>query len=553
MNGYPMTQNGNDHIIDASDRDEQGRPIARPRLTPSQDTRDKVCLMPPAAVIPIVFLPGIMGTNLKALDSGNSVWRPPNMDGVGAILDALAQLFAFWFKGPATRKRQLDPTNVEVDPSGSIDAEDTINEELARQRGWGSVMRSAYNPIMAQMELRLNNILKACEAMEWWDAEGQREPSDYGEQHGNPKLSEDELKQAARYRYEVWAGGYNWLQSNIQSAADIKAYIEDKILASYPEDQRAKMKVILVTHSMGGFVARALTEIHGFDKVLGVVHGAMPATGAPAFYHHVRCGYEGIESVILGRDAAEVVAVAANAPGALELTPTFDYAGGRAWLKLGDAAESMPGCALPASGDPYQEIYKNRAWYGLIPKHNEDLIEPGKLASNTQKIKSIGGSRSSFTAFDAKIDDVQAFHRQFSMKYAKPAFCHYGADTRSKTWSETRWQGRLSGLPDELQVENDDGNGRLTVTGGAGSIRLEFADPIGAGDGTVPSESGGAPGDAGVEAIFRQGDQGIGAYVRKNGNGKDKGYEHQSAYNDVRAQWATLYGIVRIAKEADWA
>lgn len=29
------------------------------------------------------------------------------------------------------------------------------------------------------------------------------------------------------------------------------------------------MKVILVTHSMGGLVARALTQLHGYERVLG--------------------------------------------------------------------------------------------------------------------------------------------------------------------------------------------------------------------------------------------------------------------------------------------
>jgi pimeloyl-ACP methyl ester carboxylesterase len=47
-------------------------------------------------------------------------------------------------------------------------------------------------------------------------------------------------------------------------------------------------KVIVVTHSMGGMVSRALTEIHQCDKVLGVSHGVLPATGAPAYMPHAR-------------------------------------------------------------------------------------------------------------------------------------------------------------------------------------------------------------------------------------------------------------------------
>lgn len=32
-----------------------------------------------------------------------------------------------------------------------------------------------------------------------------------------------------------------------------------------------------------------------------------------------------------------------------------------------------------------------------------------------------------------------------------------------------------------------------------------------------------------------------------------RGYDHQGSYKDERAQWATAYGIVQLAKLADWA
>ncbi|WP_178082614.1 MULTISPECIES: hypothetical protein [Pseudomonas] len=67
------------------------------------------------------------------------------------------------------------------------------------------------------------------------------------------------------------------------------------------------------------------------------------------------------------------------------------------------------------------------------------------------------------------------------------------------------------------------------------------------GDGTVPTDSGLAPGKAGIKASFRQGGKGVGQY------NTDKGYEHQHSYNDKRAQWATLYGVIKIAQHADWA
>jgi hypothetical protein len=40
-----------------------------------------------------------------------------------------------------------------------------------------------------------------------------------------------------------------------------------------------------------------------------------------------------------------------------------------------------------------------------------------------------------------------------------------------------------------------------------------------------------------------------GEFVKLNGKGKDKGYEHQ----DHRSQWATIYSVVRLVRGADWA
>lgn len=148
-------------------------------------------------------------------------------------------------------------------------------------------------------------------------------------------IDEEELLKASRYQFDVWCAGYNWLQSNRQSALDVRDYIENTVWPFYQKEydldpeQMSRMKVILVTHSMGGLVARALTQLHGYERVLGVVHGVQPATGSSTIYHHMRCGYEGIAQVVLGRNAGEVTAVVANSAGALELAPSAEYREGR--------------------------------------------------------------------------------------------------------------------------------------------------------------------------------------------------------------------------------
>src|SRR5690606_6186498 len=104
-----------------------------------------------------------------------------------------------------------------------------------------------------------------------------------------------------------------------------------------------------------------------------------------------------------------------------------------------------------------------------------------------------------------------------------------------------------------ISSRKDNGNGKLTVGMGSTAAKLKFGPPTQSGDGTVPTASGEAPGRAGVTASFRQGNEGSGERVRLNGKGKDRGYDHQDSYNDVRSQWATLFSVARISREADWA
>ena len=558
--------NDNEVIVRQEGRDEQGRPVANTRLTPNADARECVVLCEPDKVIPIVFLPGIMGTNLRGENGGGTVWRPPNLDGVMPVLGAIGTMIGFFFRGPATRQRRLAPDSTEVDERGPIDAEGTISKQEARARGWGALMRSAYHPAMSLMQRQLNALMENCELLgEWRDGMlYRRAPADYGEEKGNDALSEEEIRHAAQYRFEVWGGGYNWLQSNDDSGRKMEAYIEDVVLQHYRDElgdaAAADMKVILVTHSMGGLVTRALTGIHGYDKVLGAVLGVMPATGAPATYKRMRSGFESIAKIILGRNAAEVTAVMANAPGALELLPAADYGEGgeaqdRAWLKLGGPAGGNAWTyALPREGDPYEDIYKSRAWYGLVPAHNEGLLDPA--GSSDSGKEEDGDTLSIFHVFDEKVDAVKDFHEAIVGHYPRPAYVHYGDDSVRVAWSEVHWDGLtlpVDGGFDRFRVQDDNGKERMRLNVDGTTVALNIAGKSGHGDETVPALSSMAPGQTEVAGNFRQGDQGSGEHVDTDRKGRAEGYEHQDSYNDPRTQWATLYSIVKIAQEAKWA
>ena len=96
--------------------------------------------------------------------------------------DLFASIGALWTwawrsKGPS---ELLKAEQVEVDDQGTIDVgQSGLSEEAARLRGWGKVMRSAYNPVMGLMERRLDNIVSRRELQAWWNDEA-LSPGDQG-------------------------------------------------------------------------------------------------------------------------------------------------------------------------------------------------------------------------------------------------------------------------------------------------------------------------------------------------------------------------------------
>lgn len=574
--------------------DDDGDQFVPVTLTSAEDQREKIVLAKPC-VIPVLFLPGIMGTNLRKKEGKDIAWRPPNTDLRGAA-DAICQLFSYLFKNAKDRAGDLATATVEVDPSGPIDAGlSGLPRNVLVARGWGALMRSSYHPFMGDLQHLLNSLAEydfergVAELKGWAAEDGQSRPSDWGGDRGEA-LTREEILHAANYQFDVWAGGYNWLQSNRDSGAVIKDLIEKTILPFYNEGRtvvaedtpdgeggnhccirRRKPgrpvaeKVIVVTHSMGGLVSRALTEIHACDKVLGVSHGVQPATGAPATYKRMRAGFEGMEQVVLGRNAAEVVAVLSQAPGGLELLPTADYNDGKPWLKMRERKGGKETLALPRNGDPYREIYLSPAWYGLVPDNNLDLLVPNS-AKQAQSARDSEPDRDSpRRTLTEIVDGVRRFHRAIERRYKVHTYAHYGAQGRrdperdpggllglglmaSKdrfSWGEVAWEGTGGrGLdPEKVKITNDDGNGTLRTSEG---LSLKIGEPDSPGDGTVPVQSGAAPGKAGIAMSFAHGQDCPGQQNTKFC------YDHQGSYGDKRALYATMHAIVKIAQEAQW-
>jgi hypothetical protein len=586
-------------VIYGSVTDAQGNQYTPVALTPTDDTREKIALAKPY-IIPVVFIPGLMGTNLRKKGDKRPAWRPPNTDARG-IFDAICQLFTYAAKNTVKRQADFKTEEAEIDPTGPIDTGMSgLAKETVVARGWGTLLRSSYHPFMGELQHFLNNLalydFDRCEAklQGWADTDAKEPPMEWGADTGGA-LTPDELLHAANYQFDVWAAGYNWLQSNADSATAVKNLIENTILPYYNEGKKVEIKdtpdgkgndkcsikrekpmrplaekVIVVTHSMGGLVCRAMTEILQYDKVMGVIHGVQPATGAPAIYKRMRAGFEGVEKIFLGRNSADVVAILSQAPGPLQLMPTPDYHDGSPWLKVRDELGAKESLSLPKEGDPYNEIYLSPAWYGMIPESNTALMNPAASESAPPPDISTKGkdTESARDTLKDVIDRVRQFHEAIDKKYKDPTYAHYGAQGKRDsakerggilhtgvmasenlfTWGEVAWEGKGASSLDieQVTVANDDGKGTLKL---AGNVKLTVSKPDCPGDGTVPRYSGAAPGGKpGVQMIFAHGQDNPGKHNEKFC------YDHQNSYADEhkRSLYASMYGIIKVAQLAQW-
>lgn len=355
----------------------------------------------------------------------------------------------------------------------------------------------------------------------------------------------------------MYAFGYNWLQSNSDSAQiiakRISQLIDDLNQSGYECNQ-----VIVVTHSMGGLVGRAL--IHPKygnlqDRVLGIVHGVMPSIGAPAAYKRMRAGFEdpgmlsgslstfeaSIGAKVAGNSGDEVTAVLANAQGGLQLLPTDSY--GNGWLRVTHNGHDLD--KWPKQGDPYSEIYKVRGkWYRLF---REEWINPSGRPPER------GGG--TFERTCDYIDKTRSFHKRIEHTFHPNSYAHYGADQRRQSFGEVIWQINNCADPvgwQDWPIISDTKQGTLELVRWdpinpskalypfhhriPEPIRATILPPTAPGDQTVPVRSADHQLNSGIfKGIFRQ-----------------TGYEHQSSYKDPHAMAATLYSIVRIAQKAVW-
>lgn len=559
---------------------KDGIPVGRSFASPTKDTRRAELVVPPNVVVPILFVPGIMGSNLRNRTTEESVWN-------ASTLLSLAWQWAF--RSAKTRQTKLNPDVTEADPEGKIPKvadyagddgkPDDLDEAQLRERGWGTVSNYGYGEFMAWLEPMLNkgNSNPWVGLVGGKDGSGDEE-NDPGSGEGGPKqptpapegwgaqkdfspLSAVEANDAWGARCPLYGVGYNWLQSNGKSGVDLATRIDEAIAEWRDKEVDGKKlyrcdRVILVTHSMGGLVSRAAVHAdygNAADRTLGICHGVMPADGAAASYHHVRSGYNGFSRFVLGKDAAQVTAIFAQSCGPLELLPSKLY--GLHWLKVVERRDSAEhgAFALP-NIDPYDEIYAKRdQWYRLI---DPELIDPGKKASSS---KAMGGAAMGpWVGYVEKLLVAKKFHTNTGETYHSPTYAHYGADAARGSYLNIVWstaQRIFLGENELLESEAVNARGweaiKLAFTLGKDNsdpVRLvqgneqlvfEIADPAEPGDDTVPENSGAGP--------FIRG----GGNVRQSLRLEKMSEGHAGSYDDKNIRDITLYSIAKIIADKE--
>ncbi len=386
-------------------------------------------------ILPIIFVPGIMGSRLKNR-AGKSVWDPDKKEFM------LWKYGMFWISAKKRKSfvigEKFNPDYLEVfndDPEHNKVLADQ-HDKTRDKRGWGGVYWNSCGEFLKKLQTR-----------EW-------------DQTVN-----------LFFEFPVHVFGYNWTASNGLAGQKLAAEI-DRVIQLYRDMGRYCDYVILVTHSMGGLVARNACMREGIkDKVLGIVHAAQPSDGSPAAYWRMKGGFERPHSIpamgimqwfknpvkafkhkkanliqgegmgipftdlkisegkitawILGTDGEEVTALLGNMPGGLELLPNKRYKsndGEPCWLELIDSNGNKT--ALPKM-DPYNEIYREEEFYYRLV--NPDWLNPGTKKTDSKEQPVLKKPTSSWDLFLGYLAQAETFHDNFATETVHPGTYQYYA------------------------------------------------------------------------------------------------------------------------------
>lgn len=580
-------------------------------MTETADKARHDITVPPGKIIPVIFLPGVMGSNLRMSKKrqnelkrpDNRAWRPDDLMNLSGNYEVVKKTgMGGWFRNasPAQRQLDFDPNTTEVeyyryteskdrfDPEGKETLESdarhhnvpdtfapipplmgyrftqsvsqpSLNRtpprkkqmpaQIARWRGWSEILFAGpYSQMLKTAEIFLNNMIVKGQLNPIWSSV-LTDPKTFGATSG-PTITEAEIKTISNYWYPVHAMGYNFLKSNGESALVIANRIRGLVLGYQKRGFKCD-EVIIVTHSMGGVLARALIHPNYGNllndqtvKVLGIYHSAMPTLGAAAAYRRTRFGFlekEGTTAEyfaeIIAIDGQHATAILANTPGPLELMPATGY--GKDWLKVVDGCGRTIRSWPQGNENALESIYLQPQdnWWRLI---NPNWVNPGNVPP-----KMGGGLDNVLKRLRKANEFLDSIGTTFHPTQCYASYCasdehkSFGSLIFKVMNAEIR-DSRTITLPpaDTWKLLTDDKKGTLTVQAGAKVLTLQLQPGDAAGDETVPAERSACK---------------IAGILFQHGKAKGSGYEHQGSYAHPHVLTSMLYSIVKIAGTAKWS
>jgi len=297
--------------------------------------------------------------------------------------------------------------------------------------------------------------------------------------------------------------GYNWTRP-IEDSADALREFVTALKSKYRRHGGRCDRVVLVTHSTGGLVARWACKRADFRAdVLGVIHAGVPHRGAPEMYYRFKTGFprgkviDTVVAWITARSGDEGTALLGSIPGAIPLLPFGSYRtsdGAAHWLAV--ERNEGPEIQRPTTS-PYADIYLQRAVWGLVDAHD---LDPRRRVDPEQRYRD----------YRAIVEATDAFHRDIE------AAGHPNSVNLVSVGVPTAERIALHATNDPVVVERLRRRGGRDDTLDRGEFRavgrlddgdetqwaVELQPRTGDGDATVPTVSATQPG---VRTVFVEG------------------------------------------------
>jgi subtilisin family serine protease len=191
----------------------------------------------PRTPIPVVLVPGIMGTRLVDPATRAKVWNPTGRR----------------FAANAERLNNMAELLPDPTPDNVPIYTPWLNDAAAAIPGFGNLI---------------------------WEVGGQ-----LALQLASPEFQRRALEVTGA-PVRVWVAGYDWRQDNRHSARTL-AQVVDVAL-----QQTGASRVVIVAHSMGGLVSRWFCRFGGANKVAALVLLGSPTHGTPQAYRALKAGLE---------------------------------------------------------------------------------------------------------------------------------------------------------------------------------------------------------------------------------------------------------------------